>query len=65
MNNLWKNIKKFPLFLIAVFIGFFLTTIQPFFKLLKNNKNKVLIPIIMTIIFVIIYNILRLMLEIK
>nr|WCH54806.1 hypothetical protein [Hypnea edeniana] len=65
MNNLWKNIKKFPLFIISVFIGFFLTTIQPFFKLLKNRKKKILIPVIITTIFIIIYNILRLMLEIE
>nr|YP_010726330.1 hypothetical protein P8481_pgp067 [Hypnea brasiliensis]WCH55404.1 hypothetical protein [Hypnea brasiliensis]WDY84805.1 hypothetical protein [Hypnea brasiliensis] len=65
MNNLWKNIKKFPLFIIAVFIGFFLTTIQPIFKLLKNKKQKILIPVIIGTIFIITYNTLRLMLEIE
>lgn len=65
MDNLWKNIKKFTLFIIAVFIGFFLTTIQPFFKLLTKRKKKILIPVITAIILVIIYNILRLMLEIE
>nr|WCH55603.1 hypothetical protein [Hypnea pseudomusciformis] len=65
MNNLWKNIKKFPLFIISVFIGFFLTTIQPFFKLLKKRKNRIIIPTTITIILIIIYNTLRLMLEIK
>nr|YP_010902951.1 hypothetical protein REP59_pgp029 [Hypnea flava]WCH55005.1 hypothetical protein [Hypnea flava] len=65
MNNIWKNIKKFPLFIIGVFIGFFLTTIKPFFKLLKNKKKKILIPIIITTTFLVIYNILRLMLAIQ
>nr|YP_010902553.1 hypothetical protein REP52_pgp029 [Hypnea nidifica]WCH54408.1 hypothetical protein [Hypnea nidifica] len=65
MNNLWKNIKKLSLFIIAVFIGFFLTTIQPFFKLLKNKKQIILLLVIIATIFVIVYNTLRLMLEIN
>nr|YP_010903746.1 hypothetical protein REP92_pgp029 [Hypnea wynnei]WCH56598.1 hypothetical protein [Hypnea wynnei] len=64
MNNFWKNIKKFPLFIIAVFIGFFLTTIEPFFKLLRNRKKKIIIPTIIATIILIIYNTLRLMLAI-
>nr|QCI07266.1 hypothetical protein [Hypnea pannosa] len=64
MNNLWKNIKKFPLFIISVFIGFFLTTIQPFFKLLRNQNKTIIIPTIIVTILLIVYNTLRLMLEI-
>nr|YP_009395252.1 hypothetical protein [Bryothamnion seaforthii]ARW64020.1 hypothetical protein [Bryothamnion seaforthii] len=39
MSDFWNNLYKFPRFLISVTIGFFLTTLQPIFKLLKNKKN--------------------------
>nr|WCH56398.1 hypothetical protein [Hypnea sp.] len=62
MNSFWKNIKQFPIFIISVFAGFFLTTIYPFFKLLKNTKQKIITVVIIITIILIIYNTLRLML---
>nr|WCH56198.1 hypothetical protein [Calliblepharis sp.] len=64
MNNFWKNVKQFLIFIISVFLGFFLTTIYPFFKLLKNKKQKSITILIMIIITLIIYNTLRLMIGI-
>ena len=46
MYNFWDNIYKFPRFLIAVFLGFFLTTFRPTFQLLKNKKTTSIITII-------------------
>nr|YP_009396883.1 hypothetical protein [Ophidocladus simpliciusculus]ARW66069.1 hypothetical protein [Ophidocladus simpliciusculus] len=65
MSNFWKNLYKSPRFLTSVFIGFFLTTFQPIFKLLKNKLNKVLFLIIMVIIIGTCYTIIRKMNGIK
>ena len=46
MYNFWENIYKFPRFLIAVFLGFFLTTFRPTFQLLKNKKITIIITTI-------------------
>nr|YP_010851099.1 hypothetical protein Ycf33 [Aphanocladia stichidiosa]WGH14057.1 hypothetical protein Ycf33 [Aphanocladia stichidiosa] len=59
MSNFWVNLYKFPRFLISVLIGFFLTTFQPIFKLLKNKKDKLLIISIITIIIVLFYRIIQ------
>nr|QVY58452.1 hypothetical protein [Kappaphycus striatus] len=55
MSNFWNNVNKFPKFLIVVFTGFFLTTLQPIFKLLTNKKKKI-IAIIIIILFISIIN---------
>nr|WGH12870.1 hypothetical protein Ycf33 [Echinothamnion sp.] len=55
MSNFWVNLYKFPRFLISVLMGFFLTTFQPVFKLLKNKKDKLLFITILTIIVILFY----------
>nr|QCI07933.1 hypothetical protein [Pleonosporium borreri] len=51
MYNFWNNLDKFPRFLIATILGFFLTTFQPIFRLLKNKRlNTITLIIIITII---------------
>nr|YP_009392345.1 hypothetical protein [Osmundaria fimbriata]ARW60907.1 hypothetical protein [Osmundaria fimbriata] len=50
MSNFWSNLNKFPRFLISVFIGFFLTTLKPIFKLLNNKENKIIFTIITIIL---------------
>nr|YP_009393388.1 hypothetical protein [Symphyocladiella dendroidea]ARW61950.1 hypothetical protein [Symphyocladiella dendroidea] len=61
MSNFWVNLYKFPRFLISVLIGFFLTTFQPIFKLLKNKKDKMLFIVIITTITVLCYRIIQIM----
>nr|YP_010619542.1 hypothetical protein PN189_pgp028 [Xiphosiphonia pinnulata]WAX03555.1 hypothetical protein [Xiphosiphonia pinnulata] len=61
MSNFWVNLYKFPRFLISVLIGFFLTTFQPIFKLLKNRKDKILLITIIVIIMVLCYRIIEIM----
>nr|YP_009295251.1 Ycf33 [Dasya binghamiae]AOH77263.1 Ycf33 [Dasya binghamiae] len=63
MYNFWNNLYKFPRFLIAVLIGFFLTTFKPIFKLLKNKKMQIALPIIIIISINIIYLILKEMIK--
>nr|YP_009398329.1 hypothetical protein [Thaumatella adunca]ARW67515.1 hypothetical protein [Thaumatella adunca] len=65
MSNFWVNLYKFPRFLISVLIGFFLTTFQPVFKLLKNKKRKILFIILIAIIIRICYTIIKIMTGIK
>ena len=64
MNNFWENIYKFPRFLISVFIGFFLITLKPIFKLFRKQKNQLLILTIGSLFIYILYIIIIKMLDI-
>nr|YP_009398765.1 hypothetical protein [Kuetzingia canaliculata]ARW67951.1 hypothetical protein [Kuetzingia canaliculata] len=55
MSNFWDNLNKFPRFLISVLIGFFLTTFNAIFKLLKNKKGRIIFLVIITITIRIMY----------
>nr|YP_009392969.1 hypothetical protein [Caloglossa intermedia]ARW61531.1 hypothetical protein [Caloglossa intermedia] len=59
--NILENLYKFPRFLIAVLLGFFLTTLKPFFRALKNKKEVIVFIIANTIIIAILQLILRVM----
>nr|YP_009396681.1 hypothetical protein [Vertebrata australis]ARW65867.1 hypothetical protein [Vertebrata australis] len=59
MSNFWVNLYKFPRFLIGVFLGFFLTTFQPIFKLLKNKKRVIIFIIFIVTIIEIGYKIIN------
>nr|YP_009392556.1 hypothetical protein [Caloglossa monosticha]ARW61118.1 hypothetical protein [Caloglossa monosticha] len=59
--NLLENLYKFPRFLIAVLLGFFLTTFKPFFRALKNKKMTIIFIIINITIIILLQLILRLM----
>jgi len=65
MKKTWENILKFPKFFISVILGFFLTTFQPIFRLLKNKKLKIITISIITLIIGALYIIIKLMLDIK
>jgi Protein of unknown function (DUF751) len=62
MYTFWDNVSKFPRFIISVFMGFFLTTVYPFFRLLTNKKNNYFIGALIIIFFGNMYIILKLML---
>ena len=59
MSEFWQNLYKFPRFLISVLIGFFLTTLEPIFKQLKNKKRKITIIVITAIFIGIVYTIIK------
>lgn len=65
MSDFWVNLYKFPRFLIGVFVGFFLTTFQPIFKLLKTKKRIVIFNIITTLTIGICYKIIAKMVAIE
>lgn len=62
MNSFWKNINKYPRFLISIIAGFFLTTFQPIFELLKDPKKGFLLTVFSGMIIAMITLILKLML---
>nr|YP_010155962.1 conserved hypothetical plastid protein Ycf33 [Cumathamnion serrulatum]QQY85411.1 conserved hypothetical plastid protein Ycf33 [Cumathamnion serrulatum] len=61
MYTFWNNLYKFPRFLIAVLIGFFLTTFQPIFKLLKNKKRRVMFAMVTLVTIGAVYLVLKMM----
>nr|YP_009509354.1 hypothetical protein [Gracilaria vermiculophylla]AXI97004.1 hypothetical protein [Gracilaria vermiculophylla]QXU75208.1 hypothetical protein [Gracilaria vermiculophylla]WDZ68051.1 hypothetical protein [Gracilaria vermiculophylla] len=65
MNKFLNNINRFPMFLISVITGFFLTTFYTIFELLKKKNKRVNISIIMLIFTGTIIVILRQMLGIN
>lgn len=50
--TIWRYMSQFLRFFISVLIGFFLTTIYPIFKLLKNKKTQILIFLLLIVIIV-------------
>nr|YP_009510513.1 hypothetical protein [Gracilaria caudata]YP_010196230.1 hypothetical protein LK014_pgp033 [Gracilaria caudata]AXI96186.1 hypothetical protein [Gracilaria caudata]UAD83627.1 hypothetical protein [Gracilaria caudata] len=65
MTKFWDNIKKFPRFLLSVIAGFFLTTFQTIFELLKEKNKRLTTSIIMITLIGFITIVLRHMLGIK
>nr|YP_010199062.1 hypothetical protein LK147_pgp029 [Hydropuntia urvillei]UAD88511.1 hypothetical protein [Hydropuntia urvillei] len=65
MTRFWDNIKKFPKFIFSVITGFFLTTFYTIFELLKREKKRQIISIIITILISMIILTLRQMLDIN
>nr|YP_009399182.1 hypothetical protein [Taenioma perpusillum]ARW68579.1 hypothetical protein [Taenioma perpusillum] len=61
MNNFLDNLYKFPRFLLTILIGFFLTTLKPIFKSLKNKKSWTIFSTIIILIIYVLYLILKLM----
>nr|QCI05723.1 hypothetical protein [Cryptopleura ramosa] len=57
--NFWENLYKFPRFLITVLIGFFLTTFEPIFKLLTNEKRKIILINLIIITTSVLYVIIK------
>jgi Protein of unknown function (DUF751) len=59
---IWEYISKLVRFFISVLIGFFLTTIYPIFKLLKNRKTQILVSLLLMAIVSFFYMTVKLML---
>nr|ARW69402.1 hypothetical protein [Polysiphonia sp.] len=59
MTNFWTNLYKFPIFLTNVLIGFFLTTFEPIFKLLKSKYSKFIFILIIISVSVLVYKIIQ------
>lgn len=62
MHKFWENIIRFPSFFISILLGFYLTTFNSIFRLLKFNTTTFIFVVLTLAITVIINNTLRLML---
>nr|YP_009315419.1 Hypothetical protein ycf33 [Yamadaella caenomyce]SCW23874.1 Hypothetical protein ycf33 [Yamadaella caenomyce] len=58
----WENMRKFPGFLLSVFIGFFLTAAYPILRLSKDKKILAIILVSILTVTVLFYGLIRLML---
>ena len=58
MSDFWINLYKFPRFLTSVFIGFFLTTLQPIFQLFKKKRERIFVGLIIAILIGTCYKII-------
>nr|YP_010728735.1 hypothetical protein P6G74_pgp169 [Phymatolithon calcareum]WEA76922.1 hypothetical protein [Phymatolithon calcareum] len=65
MYIFWDNISKFPRFFISVLMGFFLTTFNPFFELLRDEKSRLILIIALSFFTTILLQILKLMLALN
>ena len=55
MNNFWKNIIRYPKFLISSLIGLILVIITPFRNLFKIPKLRNFLILLIFLIFVSIF----------
>lgn len=55
MNDFWNNISRYPRFFISSLIGLILVILAPFRNLLKIQKFRFIVPIIVILVLVILY----------
>ena len=58
MNDFWNNIARYPRFFISSLVGLILVILAPFRNLLKIKKFRFILPIVVILLFVILYAIL-------
>jgi len=51
MNNFWKNIIKYPQFLVSSILGIILVMLTPFRNLLKGKSTVILILIVVFAVY--------------
>lgn len=65
MSIFWSNIFKFFQFFISIVLGFFLTTLNSLFELLRGPKQSLVIIAATGILFIGLKAILKLMLALN
>jgi len=58
MNDFWNNIARYPRFFISSLVGLILVILAPFRNLLKIKKFRFILPIVIILLFVTLYEIL-------
>ena len=61
MNDFWDNLSRYPRFLISSLVGLILVILAPFRNLFKIKKFRILVPILILLILLALYNIIVLM----
>ena len=59
MNDFWKNISRYPRFFISSLIGLILIILTPIRNLFKIKKLRIILPILMLLFFVILFNVIK------
>ena len=59
MNDFWNNISRYPRFFISSLIGLILVILTPLRNLLKLKRFQIILPIIFSLVFFLLYNILK------
>jgi len=62
MHIFWNNIFKFPKFFLSVLLGFFLTIFNSIFELLRSPKQSIIVMFLLSTLFIVLMQILKLML---
>ena len=58
MNDFWNNISRYPRFFISSVAGLILVILAPFKNLLKIRKFQFIVPVVLVLFFVALYEIL-------
>lgn len=58
MNNFWRNLLRYPRFLISSLIGLILVILTPFRNIFKTPKLRLFLVLFLFLFLVSLYNIL-------
>jgi len=58
MSDFWTNLSRYPRFFISSLVGLILVILAPFRNLLKIKKFRFILPIVIILLFVTLYEIL-------
>jgi hypothetical protein len=61
MSDFWKNISRYPRFLISSLAGLILVILAPFRNLFKTKKFRFLFPIVSFLVILIFYKVISAM----
>lgn len=65
MNNFWNNVIRFFQFFASALLGFFLTTLNPLFELLREPKYSPIALVGLCILLALLVSTLKLMLAVN
>lgn len=58
MNDFWNNVSRYPRFFISSLAGLILVILAPLKNLFKVKKFRILVPLLIILVFVLIYTII-------
>ncbi len=59
MNDFWNNILRYPRFFISSFTGLILVILNPFKKLLKTKKSRIILLFFIFLIILSLFTIIK------
>lgn len=58
MNDFWNNLSRYPRFFISSLAGLILVILAPFRNLFKIKKFRIVVPVLVLLFSVLLYNII-------